>query len=579
MDTIQTSGEKQALKNMNKKEEANTGAPKSLSAPHKAFANSLYTSSGKDIIDQILGHDSPRELVRHFPCEDFFWLIKKVGDESCLPMLELASEEQWQYLLDLEVWKKDRIGLDEASRWLSQLHQADPSRLAKWLLNEGRNFAHYFFIRKILIRIVDKDEEYEVQDELFTLDGVFYIKVIDGKQKEIIEKILRAIAMEDFDLYQALLVGIGGVLPDEVEEENYRLRNIRLAEHGFLPFEEALSIYSFLEPKAINVKTNTEMDEVFTDEKISKLVPAFPLNHIDGHSLLTDTLSRIVDERLLDRIRLEFAALCNQILTADSNIPGELEILIKACQKAAGYLNLALEKLCGEDISSAEKVLENNHIHHIFRVGFGQVLQLKWEIERRLRDSWFSRRDLGFSFWGDNWGGVLRGILSKRPLCYVGFEKGNEFRDFNKLSELESCRRLSKGLMYLDKVIGKLTELYPLEEGLLGESITSCHPLLFNFWARKQLDIKLCFSSVSLEEAKEFFRLLRIEDDKLPYRMVGFEHIFIEDFMAYARSLGLESDRELKHVLSVIWQEFREEFEWVSPDKLDRRFMRFIQIR
>jgi len=95
------------------------------------------------------------------------------------------------------------------------------------------------------------DEVLDLPNEFFTVDGVFYIRVAETRYRDTIEDMIKRMALEDSSRYQALLLGLAGVLPAETEEELYRLRNVRLAEHGFLPFEEAISVYSPLEPEAL----------------------------------------------------------------------------------------------------------------------------------------------------------------------------------------------------------------------------------------------------------------------------------------------------------------------------------------
>ena len=86
----------------------------------------------------ILEHDNPQEIVQALPSEDFYFLVKKIGVNECLPLLKLAASVQWQYLMDLEIWRKDRIHLQETSFWLERFQQADPGRLFKWLFGEGQ---------------------------------------------------------------------------------------------------------------------------------------------------------------------------------------------------------------------------------------------------------------------------------------------------------------------------------------------------------------------------------------------------------------------------------------------------------
>ena len=92
-----------------------------------------------------------------------------------------------------------------------------------------------------------RDEDQEIHDvgpEFFTVDDFFYVRPLQENQREIIENLIRTMAREDTLKYQALLTGLAGVLPAELEEDMYRLKNVRLAEHGFLPREEAIAVYA-----------------------------------------------------------------------------------------------------------------------------------------------------------------------------------------------------------------------------------------------------------------------------------------------------------------------------------------------
>ena len=81
----------------------------------------LLPLSGSDILNRILDCPDPKKAVRGLPAEDFFWILKKFSEEDALTLLELASERQWEYVLDLELWHKDRLDVQLASRWLATL--------------------------------------------------------------------------------------------------------------------------------------------------------------------------------------------------------------------------------------------------------------------------------------------------------------------------------------------------------------------------------------------------------------------------------------------------------------------------
>jgi hypothetical protein len=167
------------------------------------------------------------------------------------------------------------------------------------------------------------------------------------------------------------------------------MRNVRLAEHGFLPFEEAMSIYAPLNPEALKTEKQQELLDILDDKEIIDMVPVTPLSHVGAENMLTDAIGRINDPIFLDRIRLEFAGLCNQILSADGLMDHDVDVLIRICRRAGRYLNLAIERLCGRDRVSAEPLLRDHSLVSLFRVGFGLALKVKWEAERWLQGSWF----------------------------------------------------------------------------------------------------------------------------------------------------------------------------------------------
>ena len=539
----------------------------------------LLDLSGNEILDRIMEWDNPQEMVRKISQQDFFWLLKKIGEDDCLPMLKMASNDQKQYLMDMVSWEKDRMDLEKTSVWLGRMVKADPRGLARWLFSNGEALAYYYLFKNIQVEIRSEDDDHRDFGENFiTLDGVFYIRVHQEELKERIIHILRAMAEEDLDLYQELLSTLAGVIPAELEENMYRVRNVRLAEHGFLPFEEALGVYTALDPNEVNIEDHHEAKDLIPDNDALELNPVLPLDHVQERDLLTNVFSGVDDELLLSRLRIEFAGLCNQIMTADGMSVDDLDTLIGACHKAAGPLNLTLETLCNDDAQKASDLIRNNSLLSLFRVGFGMVLRLKWETERWLKSSWFFSLGLGLDFWSEEWGGKLNGILKDKPQFYVGLEEESAFRDFRHSSEISDCRTLVHRLKALDKMMAQLSKSYPLSIDPGEEQRHLFYHLLFNLWARKLLDLELSFFDISEDQVKDFFGLLRAGEDNFPFRMPMFKEVFIQDFMAVASASEPEIEKDLEDALSMIWQKFTEEYQNVAAEDLDGRFSKFIRL-
>jgi len=548
-----------------------------------ALVKSLFSMTSSQALNHIIDQENAVQLVPELSHVDFFWLIKKIGEEDALPILKLASLEQWQYLLDLEIWQEYEIDLELTSRWLGLLHLADPERLARWLLDEGSGLTYYYFCKRIQVYVREEDDLPDMPDDYFTLDNVFFIRILDAAQEEMIRDLIKHLAAEDYTRYQSLMVNLGGVIPIEHEEALYRVRTMRLAEDGFLPWEEAMSIYSYRKPETLRAR------EIPADEKQPSpikvkpeeeqmLVPFAPLLYAQRENLFAEGV-RNMDPLLLDRMRIEFAGLCSQIMAADNVRPDEFEVLIKVCQKAAGYIHLGLEKLAGQDPFLAEKILKENPLVTMFQTGFSRALELKWAAERWIKQSWFKGVGLKPEFWGEEWGGTLNGLLQKKPRLYIGPSKTDAFKEFETGRELDDCGRLLQRLAVLDRLLAVLAVQYTIFKSGIEKPFFVFHTLLFNLWSRKQLGLEPGFAPLALEQVRDLFRLLRGKSKQEPFEMSGYEEQFIHVFMVYAADFDPEAAAQLKETLRLLWKKFNEEYEWVATADLDGRYSKFIRIK
>ncbi len=536
----------------------------------------LFALSGREALNRILELEQAGKFVPRLSRVDFFWLLKKIGLDDAFPLLKLASTEQWQCLLDLELWERDRLNLQQVSEWLGRLYKADPERLVRWLFGEARALCYWFFFQRIEVKTAAGDEALDLPEGFFTLDNVHHIRILQKDDEEVIEDLLTALARRNYARFQTFLETLAGLLPAEAEENMFRLRNTRLAEDGFLPYDEALSVYAYLKPDALRTAEPNHQRSSPSGEETEVRVPAAPLSLLAGKGVFTAVTERIVDPVLRERLMLEFAGLCNQIMAADHVRVEDHEILMRTCQKAAGYIDVGLETVSGGEIPAAEECLKRNPLVSLFRVGFGMTLKLKWETQKWLKEAWFARRGLGFAFWGPSWGGALAGLVKAKPLFYRGFHEGEEFGPFESLAEVETSGSILQQAMSLDKLLEDLDARYPLTDVDRSRSSNrTCRVLLFRFWARVTLGLEPGFASLSEGDLRRFFDWLRADGDKPPYHLESKGEVFIRDMTAYGVDLEPSRAGRLEQALRVLWHEFTEEYLWVPAAELDARFATF----
>ncbi|MCX7982302.1 MAG: DUF6178 family protein [Syntrophales bacterium] len=527
---------------------------------------------GSLILKSLLEQKDPGQIVQNLSSEDFFWLVKAVGDNDCLPVLELASEEQWEYLLDLEIWEKDRINPTRTLEWLKRIALADSERLSKWLLEGGRDVFSFCLFRLAEIIMREEEDETDAPPGYATIDGVFFFKAHTLDDQVTIEKLLKLIAAEDFSAYQNLMQELSSLIPAEAEEELYRQRNVRISEHGFVPYEEALAVYSPLplEELAKNENPLPPGGVVITDEKLP--VPATPIMLLNQNNILVQIISRTEDHIFRDRLRLEYAALSNKILAAGAfEEISDREILTEAWMRTGNYTHLALNYLYGHNLKAAEQILRHHQLETVFRVGWGLAIRLRDKARKWVASSWFHACGKGNDFWGSPWEEMLTGLLAARPAYFDGVK----YRDFTTPEDIIKAENFIEQLRLLDLILRRL-HAPKWGEGPLPEEIETFHPLFFNFWARYVLQEELSIKPLEKKKAIRFFRLLRAEEKNPPYRMEKYREVFVQDFMAGAKDLSADEQQRLKDTLLKIWEDFVQIYENVKEEDLDRRFSPYV---
>ncbi len=74
-------------------------------------------------LDAIIDSPESLPLVHSFSEEDFFFLVNDIGLDDALPLLSLASLKQWEYIVDLDIWERDRMNFRPVLKWLDLFHQ------------------------------------------------------------------------------------------------------------------------------------------------------------------------------------------------------------------------------------------------------------------------------------------------------------------------------------------------------------------------------------------------------------------------------------------------------------------------
>ena len=555
----------------------------------------LLSLPPEEMLNSILNSNQSTALVHSFSEEDFYFLIHNIGIEDSHPLLYLASNKQWEYIIDLEVWEKDRIEITSITRWFDLLFKVDPNRFMKWSLDKKTEFMEFYLSKNIEVKIREHDQDpSELGDAFITLDDMFYVRFLDEPtavesdgdesyetDKKIRDafllKYLKTLADNDHITYQKVLLESSGIIPAESEEEAYRLRNVRLAEKGFLPHEEAIGIYQPMKVRDFKRQDNKFITQD-PDRRLFFPVPLYHTGVIEEENHFTVALKNIQADDVLEQIQIEFAGLCNRIISADQKTIREKDELKQMVKKACGYLSIGLEKLIEDDdkhdMGHFTALIQNYPLPSIFRLGFGLALELKWRAERWLKTSWFSSKGLLLVFWDEEWMGVLGGLLIKKPLFYDNYKTGELYREFISIDDIKNTETMLNELIAFDELFSLISvEPDPATKGYL-----TYKNFILTLWARHILGLSEKLIPLTIDEFRGFFDGIWSDKEQPRKTSLSLKESFLDWVSSKTGLVHYEISQRLGQSFENLFKEIESEYGNVSRNDLDPRYIHLFLI-
>ena len=378
-------------------------------------------------MDLILGDPDDKKLVRAMQPQELYWLFKEIGGPDAMELLGMASPQQYLFILDMELWRGWTFSEDKAVEYLGYILKGSEEHFLELLPCLDFNLLSLFLGRELIVAggIGDLNTDEERQTDWdHTFDDVFLIKFKNPKHSQIIGSFLELVCRFDNPLYTALMESVSGEIDIESEEECSRIKSGRLADLGFPPHDEALEIYSRINPETFTPKRNKVLLQ--TGEATT-----LPDTFLTGKTFL-ERVILLMDSELF---RMELNYLINTALVADQAHLDDAEYMKSVVERVYGYLNIALEYLSQGDETKGAEILAGEHLKSLFQLGFSIVLGLKFEADK-LTDSSYAT------------GKALSGLKTARPRYYRGFDAEgiDGYREFREMQDVKTMSDFLMGL-------------------------------------------------------------------------------------------------------------------------------------
>jgi hypothetical protein len=432
----------------------------------RELSQHLMRLPAKERLAAMLAHTDAAALAAALPVVDFFFFVKEIGPDDAAPLLALGQIEQLVHLFDLEWWDKEYVHPAKALQWLERLASASEEKLLAWLYQADFELLVTLFKKWILVALPPEDiDPLEAREQLpkHTLDDQYFWETRYLQFEDFIRRLLHLIFEVHPGFYRELLNHVIWASEAEIEEDAFRFRQGRLEDQAIPDFSNAAGIYRVLSPKQIGYSK-----DVAAPGSDAASTPSFALAMLPKNDLLSASLGKIRDARVIDTLGLELASLANKVVIADRLVVDEPEALRFAVGKIAAYVNLGLDLLSQRSRKNSSKILEEVFLEHLFRLAHTQVSRLKARLQKEIQSGWLSQWPKGIQCLDTHWMEAAELMLQKtprllRPAPGPGFPPTEDF--FRERRDLAQAKHFLESICAL----GPLFKDLRVEPVQLGE--------------------------------------------------------------------------------------------------------------
>lgn len=357
--------------------------------------NILKESASYKSIEEIEALIQQGASLAALPVEPLYLLIKESSSDIVVSMIPKLSSEQRQLMLDLDVWTKDQLSVDEMGVWL-KLYMAIKDEKVQLEFINSSTFS-LFLKKNFQVYEFDQDDpNYPEHDYFFITDDNLLLFEFD-ESFEYVEEVTQLIRLLYSDVgvenAYAHLVKIITSSESEDEEEEYALKKGRLSDYGFVDYYDALGLVnSYPNQKWIDkfVKgkkaLTPEIDSIAKNQTLSKeIAPGLA----GQFNFLQKDLDSIKDAKRLDFLRFNFVRLINASLSLeDAFRKGRYKISQVGKNvrdtMGLGYSYLKLKHEIGSDL------FLNYDFFDLYRIGNSLINEKQKTIKNAISQSVFS---------------------------------------------------------------------------------------------------------------------------------------------------------------------------------------------
>jgi len=395
--------------------------------------------------DLIISSPDPMALLKKLSPQEVYLIVRESWGDDASVILEMTPPEKIVQLMDIDIWRRDRVDYKRFMEWLELVAVGGERALVKSLFCLDPPLLVLFFkgIIEVTSRNLDQDPLEMSDGGFYSFDSIYYFRPVNPDLNfDIIISVLSTFFEIEPEFYKIIMEGIMGELPSPTEEEAYQLRSSRMAASGFPEFYEAREILLYKDTEALKSEIKNGTGKVIYNEEVSRdeLPPNYWLMTTDGEGgILEELLAEMGGPRDDGVILWELSYLVHKLVAAEGSDLADTQQIVSSVEMAKDYLNLGLEILTDGNRDEGRRVLKAVYLQSVFSLGYSRALEVKKSLERILKRL---RGLIDPAFWGGEANDLIDSLSGVRPFFYEGIAKGlDQYRNFRSIRDVDLVER------------------------------------------------------------------------------------------------------------------------------------------
>jgi hypothetical protein len=382
---------------------------------HNPLALILKEAEGYNSVEKLEMLVDQKSDLSPLPIQPLYSALKSFDHDKMALTLSKLSKRQRQAFLDIDLWQKDDLDVDEFSQWL-KVYSLCPDENIRREFVKAPEFLLYLKSRFNIWTFDVEEPEYPDHDNYFLTDDQLLLVEFDenfefvGELRQLIRELYSEMGVEYAYSYLFKLVTDSFLI---AQEEEYKNKKHRLAEYGMIDYFDALELdaplpsESHIRPyikKKLTAKTpNLQMISQGQTLPSSSLVA-----YKDNLDELSGELSKLIDQKRLDYLHFNFIRTVNASVSAQNALKEGRVALTRIGHTSRIYLLLGLSYLKeflseqeNEEMRPQQGIFEYYDFLDLYKIGSTLIKSQLSLLKKNLQS--YALEDEREAFMGKTW--------------------------------------------------------------------------------------------------------------------------------------------------------------------------------